>query len=368
MIRAIVWRQKGQSDMLYKEELDQALNGLRIPGHCVRAVEHRHLAFYDIELSEGATVRKLQSRTQEIGLALRAKSEPVVRVLTSQGLVRLQVAIDNTPKLHLFDLYKDVKKDKKQMLPCVFGEKEDGKKLIIDMARNPHLLIAGGTGSGKSVLLHTIITNALIVKYNKFRNINLYLADPKRVEFSLYDNDVMRSFAQVEYDYMRIFGMLSYIREQMETRYKIMSECGIRSIEEKPNLFEISLVVIDEVADLILQDQDLPLRQRGQLQKLIISIAQKARAAGIYMVLSTQRPSRDIITGAIKANFPGRVACRVASRVDSQVVLDAVGAETLLGKGDAIFKNPDIDMQRFQAAYVDPVSIIDNLTTYPVGV
>ena len=144
--------------------------------------------------------------------------------------------------------------------------------------------------------------------------------------------------------------MLEYLHRQMEDRYELLARHGVQQLAEKPGLFPQLLVVIDEVADLMLQDKTT---RTKRFESLVVSLAQKCRAAGIYLVLATQRPSTDVLTGLIKANFPARISCKVATRVDSQVILDSPGAECLLGRGDAILQSPVNDRIRFQVAYTE---------------
>jgi DNA segregation ATPase FtsK/SpoIIIE, S-DNA-T family len=164
------------------------------------------------------------------------------------------------------------------------------------------------------------------------------------VEFKAYNEH-----AVVVYNYADTVSMLKVLVSKMESRFEHMSELGIKSVEENPSLFPFVVVVIDEVADLMIQDKKTHI-----FETLVVRLAQKARAAGIYLVLATQRPSRDVLTGTIKANFPARIACKTSSRVDSQVVLDMPGAEELLGRGDAILRNQEYDRARFQVAFSTP--------------
>lgn len=340
--------------------LNNTLLGLKIKGTCINHEEHRHLAFYDVRLLPGATVSKLESRAREIALQLRSKTIPIVKTLSQEGLVRLQVATRDADTLPTFDLLKNTILPNDYILPFVLGENDEGKRVIVDMAKNPHLLVAGGTGSGKSVFLHTLIANAVSLNKSGRRKVELYLIDPKRVEFSIYEDKRVEGIVQkVARDFDSVVTTLEFIRDQMEARYDVMLARGIKSVEESPDLFPQILVIIDEVNDLIIQDNALPLGRRGELQRLITQITQKARAAGIYMVAATQHPSREVIKGVIKTNFPARVACRVPSKIASQVVLDAVGAENLLGRGDAILKDSRTDSERFQVAFTDPREVLE---------
>lgn len=333
-----------------KDAMNDVLKGLGIQGTCVRAEAHRHLAFYDIELERKASaLNKLKRSLQEIALHLRTKTIPIMRLIPLEGVVRLQVALDEAKGVNLRDLYQGEWIPKEMVFPLLLGENDEGKKLWMDMNHNPHLLVAGGTGSGKSVLLQTLIANAMFVHAMRLRNVWVYLADPKQVEFTAYrDPELKKVIKNVASSYEEVFDMLHMLYAMMENRYDAMRKIGIRSIEENPKEFPLVLCIIDEVADLFMQDKG------GKIQDLVVKIAQKGRACGIFLTLATQRPSVDVITGLIKANFPGRIACKTASRKDSEVILDRPGAETLLGRGDAVLQNMKYESVRFQVAFTTP--------------
>lgn len=330
--------------------MNEVLQGLGIQGKCVRAETHRHLAFYDIKLNRAASaLSKLRRSSQEIALHLQTKTLPIVNLIPEEGVVRLQVALKDAEPINLSSLYSGEWVPNDMVFPMLIGENDEGKKLWMDMNNNPHLIVAGGTGSGKSTLLHTIIANALFIHTLRVRNVQVYLADPKRVEFTEYQNPLLSNIIRgVSSTYEEVVQQLQFIYEMMETRYNEMYALEMRSVEEDPRKFPLVLCIIDEVADLFMQDKG------GHLQKLVVKIAQKGRAAGIFLILATQRPSVDVITGLIKANFPGRIACKTASRKDSEVILDRMGAETLLGRGDAVLKNMKYESVRFQVAYTTP--------------
>lgn len=333
-----------------KDAMNDVLAGLGIQGICVRAEVHRHLAFFDIELDRKASaLNKLKRSLQEIALHLRTKTVPIMRLIPKEGVVRLQVALDDAEGVKLSSLYQNEWVPNDMVFPMLLGENDEGKKLWMDMNHNPHLLVAGGTGSGKSVLLQTIIANAMYIHALRARNVWVFLGDPKRVEFIAYTDpelkDVIKTVAS---SYDEVFDMLQILYNMMELRYEAMRKINMRSVEENPQHFPLALCVIDEVADLFMQDKG------GKLQDLVVKIAQKGRACGIFLTLATQRPSVDVITGLIKANFPGRIACKTASRKDSEVILDRPGAEALLGRGDAMLQNMKYESVRFQVAYTIP--------------
>lgn len=328
---------------------NKVLEGLKIKAKCIRAERHRHLAIYDLKLEPGCKVRQIETVSREIALGLRSKTNPIIIPITEFGIVRLTMAYDSAQTLLFNDLYEVAEKPK-GILPVLLGETDMGKRLWVDFAMHPHTLIAGGTGSGKSTALHTIIANAVLNK-----DVLLYLVDPKGgVEFGDYKD--IANLLTVTYD--ETLYMLEQIYEEMELRYSMLYELRLSSIEANPALFEKILIVIDEVADLMMYDCNKQNPRRGEFERLLIMLAQKSRAAGIYIVLATQRPSVDILKGTIKANFPARLSCRVSSAVDSKVILDKVGAESLLGRGDAILDNNSNDYSRFQVAYTTKADVL----------
>jgi S-DNA-T family DNA segregation ATPase FtsK/SpoIIIE len=349
------------------ENMNGILSSLRIKGRCVNAASHRHLAFYDVELDFGencsAEVRKMENRAREIALGLKSKTVPVVKPVPAEGVVRLQVATRDADTLLWVEQINGIRLyPEGQALPFLLGKTDEGEDLWVDMAENPHLLIAGGTGSGKSVLLHTLVANAISLDASGFQNVELYLVDPKRVEFTLYDSLLDGPVERIESDYVPTVEMLEELVDRMEERYAEMNRLGVRKVTDLDRdtqylQFPYIMVFIDEVNDLMMQDKKMHI-----FQDLVVRLAQKGRAAGIHLIMATQRPSVDVLTGLIKANFPARIGCRTASKTDSQVILDMPGAESLLGRGDAILRNMKHDRVRFQVAYVDPEDIVFNNT------
>lgn len=348
-----------------KDQMNRVLEGLRINAECVNAEAHRHLAFFDIKLSSNHSVlSKLERNLKEIALHLKTKTIPIIKLEPEKGLVKLQVALTDANTISLTELYsgEDIPIGK-MTFPILLGEDDSGKKLWTDMVHNPHLLISGTTGSGKSTVLHSILANALYLKALNARDVAIYLTDPKQVEFVEYKecenlNNIIQSVAIT---YKETIEQLKIIYINMEKRYEVMHNNRVKSIEEHPRMFPLILCIIDEVSDLIMQDK------KKELQNLLVAIAQKGRAAGIFLVLSTQRPSVDVITGLLKANFPGRIACKTASRKDSEVILDRPGAETLLGRGDAIMQNMKVNSVRFQVSYTTPeenIRVFNFLSNY----
>lgn len=322
------------------EVLNQALVGFKLDAKCVDFQRHRHFAFYDLELGPKCQVARINRLANEIALKIKSKTIPIIKPMHEKGLVRLQVLTGPAETLHL-DKMLNKHPNPGGFLPFLFGETDEGVPLWVDMADNPHMLVAGATGSGKSVFLHNLISNA-----QRTPNLELFLSDPKSVEFSPYrDSNYESLISCITTNYSETIEMLESLVSEMENRYQTLMRLGFQSIQQMRFPFSRIMVIIDEVADLILADG------RSHLfEELVVKLAQKSRAAGIYLILATQRPSVDVLTGLIKANFEARLACRVSSRVDSQVILDQPGAEHLLGKGDAIFKNRNYQSVRLQIA------------------
>lgn len=324
--------------------LDEVLKSLKIKGRCEAVKEHRHFRLFDIKLEYGQSIRKLESNLRELGLALRSNSIPLISIIPSKGIVQLQTT-SGKPNILPFNELWNRNKDSQPngLLQFLIGEEVSGKPVWLDIAACPHLLIAGSTGSGKSSLLHTIIANA-----KQRDDIHLYLSDPKHgVEFDRYEDVsllIMRNYKET-------VSFLKWLAIEMEDRYELFREIKIRSLAESPFVVPKILFIIDEVSDLMLYDKKKSNPEKGIFENLVVQIAQKSRAVGIHLILATQRPSVDVITGLIKANFPGRISCKVSSATDSKIILDKTGAEHLLGRGDAILQAANYDGARFQVAY-----------------
>lgn len=307
--------------------LNKVFEGFKINATCIGSRQHRHFSFYDVKLNYGCRISKIMRNSKEIAVAMRAKSDFIVKPIPEAGIIRLQTSYDDLHPLHFEPFYRQ-NEAPSGVLPLLLGESDEGEPLWLDMKDCPHLLVAGGSGSGKSTLLHTIISNI-----EQQEDIKLYLVDTKKIEFNKYKE---KHFLFTNYN--DTISLLKFLYSQMETIYENL----LTNI--RPNRIK-RVLIIDEVSDLMLQ-QD----KTKEFEMLLTKIAQKARAANIFIILATQRPSADIITGLIKANFPARVACKVSSKIDSRVILDMHGAENLNGKGDAIIRSSAHDYVRFQVA------------------
>jgi len=275
----------------------------------------------------------------DLALALAAKSIRIEAPVPGKGFVGIEVPNDDLTVVTLRDVIESPEfKRVDSKLAIALGLGVDGTPVAADLTAMPHLLIAGTTGSGKSVCVNAII--ACLLANNTPEDVQFIMVDPKRVELTGY-NHIPHLVSDVVVELERIVGVLQAVQREMERRYKLFADTGSRNIldyNRKLSKDQIRMpylvVVIDELADLMMLAPD-------ETERLLARLAQMARATGIHLIISTQRPSVDIITGLIKANFPARVAFAVASSVDSRVILDQPGAEKLLGRGDMLYQSPD---------------------------
>lgn len=330
-------------------ELNEVLNGYKIKAECVDYKERDNFKVFYIKLNPGCKIRTLENIATEIQLGLQLLSIPIFTPVPELGLVKM-VSTKKSDKIIVTNIinYDD------DNFNAYVGLDSEGSPVIIDFNKAPHLLVAGATGSGKSVFLHTIITN--LIKRNRDERIDLYLIDPKKVEFEAYRTKSCNGYLTVTDTYEEALQKLYTIHNIMNKRFELMSKVNCKSIKEFNNKSRRKMTrivcVIDELADLMLVDKKTA--KGSKMETIICSIAAKARAAGISLILATQRPSVDVVTGLIKANFPIRVCFRVASNVDSRVVLDYKGAENLNGKGDGVLSGYINKQVRFQSAFADP--------------
>jgi len=327
--------------MEYVEQMNDILKSFKIKASCVNYEKNDNYAFYDLELLPSAKVLDVKRFVDEISMALKAPGKPSLKVIHEKDLVRLEFVTKRTSQLNLFEYFAIDDDVPDGEVICLLGQDISGERVWMDLAKNPHMIIAGTTGSGKTTLVHNIIAN--ILNYNKTF---LFLIDPKGIEFVEYDKTNLKNVT-VGYSYKDTLDTLDTMLSVMEFRYDLLKNGTPASYI--PNI----VLIIDEFADLIMQDVD------NQFYTKLCRLAQKCRAAKISIVLSTQRPSVDIISGTIKANFPVRIACKVSSHVDSKVIIDAVGAEHLLGKGDALLRDHLRYLDRFQIAYTDATEVCE---------
>jgi S-DNA-T family DNA segregation ATPase FtsK/SpoIIIE len=299
----------------------------------------------DLVLERGCKVRQIELRSMEMALAMRSKTEPLIYPIPSKGIVRIEFMMSEFPDVSFNDVANSSEFIRsKAVLPIAFGKTRRGENVIADLAEMPHLLVSGTTGSGKSIALHSII-NSLFSR----TNIELALIDPKKVEFSCYDG-VDCLYKPIAKDIDTSKELLRSLISEMDSRFDILQGNKCRDISRYRGSMSYIVVIIDELADLMMSS-------KKEFQTLICRLAQKSRACGIHLIVSTQRPSTDVITGLIKANFPSRLSCRVSSAVNSRVILDRNGAERLSGKGDSIIVCPEHSFVRFKGSFISDEQI-----------
>ena len=299
-------------------------------------------------------VARIAALSDDLALALAAPRIRIQAPVPGRNYVGIEVPNTTATRVSLREVIES-ESFLKQKPPLRFALGKDvaGKSKASDLAALPHLLIAGTTGSGKSVCVNSILTSYLL--HNSPDTLRLILVDPKRVELTGY-NGIPHLLAPVVVEPERVVGALQWVMREMDSRYHRFSEKGVRNIQEYNNRFTDDrlpylLVVIDELADLMMMAPD-------ETERSVARLAQLARATGIHLVIATQRPSVDVVTGIIKANFPSRIAFSVASNVDSRVILDQPGAEKLLGRGDMLFQAPDAPAPvRLQGTFVSDSEI-----------
>ena len=313
--------------------LEHVLSDFGITAKVVNATQGPTVTRYEIEPAPGVKVSRIVNLTDDIALNLAAQHIRMEAPIPGKSAIGIEVPNKTTEAVHLRDVLdcSDFK-DARGGIPVGLGKDIAGKPVITDLAKMPHLLVAGTTGSGKSVCVNTLISSILFSR--KPEEVKLLLIDPKMVELSIY-NGIPHLMAPVVTDMKKAAAVLRWAVREMEARYKAFATSGKRDIksynEAHPKAaMPLIVLIIDELADLMMTAPD-------DIEESISRLAQMARAAGIHMVLATQRPSVNVITGSIKANVPSRISFAVGSQIDSRTILDMAGAEKLLGKGDMLF-------------------------------
>lgn len=291
---------------------------------------------YELKPAEGVRVSKIANLADDIALNLAAESIRIEAPIPGKQAVGIEIPNVENEVVHLRDIISsDAFQGHKSKLAFALGKDVAGKEVVADIAKMPHVLIAGATGSGKSVCINTLI--ASIIYKAKPSEVKLLMVDPKVVELSVY-NGIPHLLIPVVTDPKKAAGALAWAVQEMINRYNLFAKKGVRDIkgyneiskQEDTGVLPQIVIIIDELADLMMVASK-------DVEDSICRLAQKARAAGMHLVIATQRPSVDVITGVIKANIPSRISFAVSSQVDSRTILDMVGAEKLLGKGDMLF-------------------------------
>ncbi len=329
------------------ERLTRALADLGVEARVVRAVVGPRVTRYELRLGSGVKVGKVRNLQQDIAYALAATEVRILAPIPGKSAVGVEVPNTKPAKVTLGDVFREYPDANDWTLPVGLGKDISGRAVFFDLAEMPHLLVAGTTGSGKSVMLNGLLTSLLLT--TDPRQVKMVLIDPKRVELSPFGR-IPHLITPVVTDVKKAANALQWAVAEMERRYEVLERMGSRSLEgynlrsETPMPYVV--IVIDELADLMMQ-------AGAKVEDAIVRLAQKARAVGIHLVVATQRPSVDVITGMIKANVPSRIAFAVSSQVDSRVIMDSGGAEVLLGMGDMLFKPVSaLRPSRVQGAFI----------------
>ena len=332
----------------------------------IKATVGPRVTLYEITLAPGVNASKLRGLEDDIALALSSHSVQILIPIPGKGTIGIEVP-NIRPTIVSLESILNTKQfqDTTMELPCAIGKTITNEIFMFDLTKAPHILLAGSTGQGKSISLNAMIMSLFYKKHPA--ELKLVLMDPYGVEFGMYAQIAKQFLASLPNEPVIVsnsrqaIGTLNSLCKEMETRYDLLKMANVRNVQEYNNKFvnrqlnpaighrfmPYIVVVIDEYGDFI--------EEKGQdLEAPIVQLAQYARAIGIHMIISTKRPTNDIITGAIKANFPTRIAFRLPERIDSQVILDCDGAEDLLGNGDMLFRaGKSIDCIRVQCAFVD---------------
>lgn len=352
--------------------LEEKLADFGVYGKVIEVCPGPVVTMYEYRPAAGIKISRIVGLADDLAMALRALSVRVIAPLPGKAVIGIEIPNQNREIVSLKELVSSSEFFKSSSpLSFVLGKDIMGRIVMANLARMPHLLIAGATGTGKSVCINTILASLLFRSYPI--NLRLLLIDPKRIELNCYEG-IPHLLHPVVTDAKKATNVLRWAVAEMEHRYELLADLGVRNIDnynkaiaqgifqndgdkngENPDLVHQNLsyivIIIDELSDLMMVAS-------REVEELIIRLAQMARAAGIHLILATQRPSVDVITGLIKANIPSRISFQVSSRTDSRTVLDTNGAETLLGNGDMLFLPPGTaKLQRIHGAFISEKEI-----------
>jgi len=350
--------------------LETKLADFQVTGKVVAVRPGPVITTFEFEPAPGVKVNRIVTLADDLSMALRALSVRVLAPIPGKPVVGIEVSNPRREKVFIRELLESVEYEHADSkLALALGKDTTGNVVVADLARMPHLLVAGATGTGKSVSMNAMVMS--ILYKSSPRDVRFIMIDPKMLELSIYEN-VPHLLVPVVTDPKKAAAALANIEREMDLRYRLLHEKGVRNIDSYNRLLRESagveeapaspeglphhhlpriIIIIDELADLMMM-------VGREVEESITRLAQKARAAGIHLILATQRPSVDVITGLIKANFPARISFQVTSRTDSRTILDAIGAERLLGEGDMLFLPPGTArVQRLHGAFVSDADV-----------
>lgn len=357
-----------------KERITKTLNDYQIPIQHIEATVGPTVTLYEIIPAEGVRIAKIKRLEDDIALSLAALGIRIIAPIPGKGTIGIEVPNKDPQTVSMRSIIASKKfQECKYALPMAMGATISNDVFIADLTKMPHVLVAGATGQGKSVGLNAIIASLLYKKHPS--ELKFVLIDPKMVEFSLYSKLERHYLAKLPdeeeaiiTDPSKVVATLNSLCVEMDNRYNLLRNANVRSLAEYNAKFTARslnpekghrylpyiVVIVDEFADLIMT-------AGKEVETPIARIAQKARAVGMHMIIATQRPSTNVITGIIKANFPGRIAFRVSQMVDSKTILDRTGANQLIGRGDMLF-SINGEMNRVQCAFIDTQEVEDICT------
>ncbi len=354
-------------DEIYKnaKTLEEKLKNFGVEGNVVNVRPGPVITMYEFKPRSGIKISKIANLYNDLAMAMKAMSVRIVAPIPGKAVVGIEISNRQHQTVYMKDvLSSKIFASSHSNLTLALGKDIVGNSYVTDLSKMPHLLIAGATGSGKSVAVNVMIISILYKSTPD--EVKFVMIDPKMLELSIYDG-IPHMLMPVVVDPKEASGSLAALVNEMETRYHMMSEVGVRNIDgfnakakrgiiEYPTMPYI-VVVIDELADLMMVSGK-------KVEIYIARLAQMARAAGIHMIVATQRPSVDVLTGLIKANFPARISFKVSSKIDSRTILDVQGAEALLGKGDMLFMQPGgSSLVRIHGAFISDDEI-KNVTEF----
>lgn len=365
---------RSRDDLLKSSRiLEKKLLDFGIEGRVTQVLPGPVITIFEFEPAPGVKVSRIVSLADDLAMSLRAMSVRILAPVPGKPVVGIEVPNVHRESVFLKELLSSDEYQRcDARIPLALGRDVTGKPVVEDLSRIPHLLIAGSTGSGKSVGINAMVLSILYRAAPS--DVKFIMIDPKMLELSIYDG-IPHLIAPVVTNPKKAANALRWVVAEMERRYTVLSELGVRNIdgynrmilekpgraarrhggeedapEPPPEKLPYIVVVIDELADLMMIASK-------EVEDALARVAQMARAAGIHLIVATQRPSVDVLTGLIKANFPARISFQVRSRVDSRTIIDSMGAEKLLGKGDMLYLPPGSDLRRIQGPFVSDAEI-----------
>ena len=332
------------------KRIEEKLENFGINGQITEIKPGPVITLYEYRPEAGTKINKISSLSDDLAMALKATRIRIIAPIPGKDVIGIEVPNDLRETVYLKELLsKDQFKKSPRPINLSLGKDISGIPLFTDLKTAPHLMIAGTTGSGKSVFLHSIITSMLYKATPK--QLKFIMIDPKMLELSGYE-DIPHLLHPVVTNPKKASAALKWAVKEMETRYKLLSDIGVRDIDSYNKKIDTEteslpfiVIIIDELADLMFVAPN-------EIKESITRLSQMARAAGIHLIVASQRPSADVVAGLIKANFPARISVAVSSKIDSRIILDASGAEELLGKGDMLLLQPPNNLIRIQGSII----------------